>query len=368
MSRNSFSRENRVARRVSIAGGLLFCLYSYFFLVQGFGDQLQVVGSEYSRLLALRVPIASWMVALWMVVILQGIQVLIKSVLHLETRFLIVSYVPSFCGLLLFVWISGSTFNERTMYTNHLIVAGFFVLLLIVWVLKHLLAGEDNRALRDPVPNFPAWRSFNLFLFALCVFVVGLLSPMKQSARNEAAMMQAVQENQFSRVLEIDRSNLHPSLKMTQLRNRALLQSNMLGERMFEYPQNYGISGLERRGNAGDNSLVTKDYELRLAQLLLEKDLNAFMEELANYAQYFSGKELPKHYKEAYAFYVYMHPDKPYLIQDTNLRMQFVAYLNERNKYRTEEERKAILGTTEFRSTYWWYYEFVLPEEKNAEV
>lgn len=363
MSRNSISRENRVARQASIAGGLIFCLYSYFFLIQGFGDQLQVMGSEYSRLLSLRVPVAPWLIALLMVVVLQSIQVLIKSIFTLETRFLILSYLPSFCGLLLFVWMSGTTFNEETMFTNHLIVAGFFVLLLVVWIVKHLLMGDDSRVLRDPLPDFPAWRSFYLFLFALSVFVIGLLSPMKQSARNEAAMMQAVQDNQLSRVLEIDRSNLNPSLKMTQLRNKALLQSNMLGERMFEYPQNYGMLGMEEGLAPRGNAQVAKDYELRLARLLLRKDLNGFMDELANYAQYFSGKELSKHYLEAYAFYVYMHPEKPYLIQDTEQRAHFVAYLNERNKYRTEGERKSALGATEFRSTYWWYYEFVSPEE-----
>ncbi len=364
MSRNSLSRENRVARRLSLTSGLLFCLYSYFFLIQGFGDQLQVVGSEYSRLLSLRVPIASWVIAGVMVAILQGIQVLLKSIFTLETRFLLLSYLPSFCGLLLCIWISGTTFDERTMYINHLIVAGFFLLLVVVWIIKHLFGGEPNRALRDSLPNQPAWQAGNLFLFSLCMFVVGVLSPMKQSTRNEAAMLQAVQKNQLTRVLEMDLDNRNPSLKMTQLRNQALLQGNMLGERMFEYPQNYGVKGIQTQQTHTDQpQQVAREYELRLATLLLNKNLKAFIEELANYAQYFSGEEFPRHYQEAYAFYVYLHPDKPYLIQDPELRTYFVNYLHKRNLYRTHEERKAALAHTEYRNTYWWYYEFVTPEE-----
>lgn len=364
MARTVSSRENRVARHASIAGGLLFCIYSYLFLTQGFYDQLQVIGSEYSEMLSLRIPLSPWLIALVMVAILQGIQLFIRSIFRVETRFLLITYLPSLAGLLMLVWVDGNAFDEKLVFFHHLIIAGVFVFLLVVWIIKYLLVGDESSyGLRDPISNFLIWRTVNLALFAICVFVIGMLSPMKQSARNEAAMIQAVQANQLFKVLEMDRTNLNPSLRMTQLRNVALLQEGLLGERMFEYPQNYGIQGLKKDHQKEKDGQVSLNYEFRLAHLLLGKHLDDFVSELSNYTQYFSSKKLPKHYLEAYALYVYLHPEKPYLIQDKELRERFVSYLNARNEYRTNGERKSALGTTEFRTTYWWYYDFVDSQE-----
>ncbi len=362
MNRSNFSKDKRVSRQASVAAGILFCVFSFLFLTQGFDEQLEIVGSEYSHVLSLRIPVSLWVIALLMVALLQGIQVCIKSVFRLETRFLILSYLPSYAGLLFLVWMGGGAFDVQMMYLSHLFLGGFFVLLLVVWVIKYLLVGSDSRyTLRDPISNYPVWRMCNLFLFALCMFAVGMLSPMKQSVRNEAAMMQAVQANELSRVLEIDKSNQYPSKRMTQLRNRALLQAGMLGESLFEYPQNYGMMGLDQEF-LRETDQVSKEYELRMARLLLDKKLEEFMKELSNYAQFFSRKEFPKHYLEAYAYYVYQHPEKPYLIQNADLRTRFVSYLKERDKYSdTETQRKALSGT-DFRGTYWWYYEYVTPE------
>lgn len=292
-----------------------------------------------------------------MALALQSVQLLVRLLFHIGTRFLLFTYLPSLAGLLLFVWIGEDGFSEESILIHQAIVVGIALVLFFIYGSKSLfITSHSNRELRDSIRDFSTWRTYNLALFCILLFLVGLLSPMKQSLRDEASMLRAVESNKLTEVLSIDSTNSRPSLQMTRLRNQALLKDGSLAERIFTYPQLYGAAGLSTTIDQTLNKHAKAD--LLLIQKLMNKDLEGFMPLLANYAKNEGrGKALPKHYLEAYALYTFLHPEQPNLIQDATLRKQFQRYLKERNRYHSIDERRIALQDSEFRGTYWFYYE-----------
>jgi len=309
-------------------------------------------------MVGLEATISPWIIAGIMVFTLQSIQFFARLLFHIRTRFLLFTYLPSLACLLLLVWIGEDGFNEDSILIHQAIVGGIALLLFSIYGSKSLLtSSHNNRELRDTIRNFPVWRTYNLALLSLLLLLVGLLSPMKQSLRDEAAMLRAVKSNQLTEVLSIDSTNPRPSLQMTRLRNQALLENGSLGERMFTYPQLYGTKGLSKAMNQIQNKQAKAD--LLLIKKLLDKDIEGFMPLLAKYAQNEGkGKALPTHYLEAYALYTFLHPEQPNLIEDATLRKRFQNYLKKRNQYDTTDKRHVALQDTEFRGTYWFYYEY----------
>lgn len=355
---SSSSYENRLIYWVRRMAAVLFSGYSYLFLLLGFPDLLGFLGSEYAQMIGLETTISPWIIAGLMVLALQSIQFFLRLLFRIRTSLLLFTYLPSLAGLLLLVWIGEDGFSEESILVHQAIVGGMALALFCIYGSKSLLTtNQNNRELRESIHNFPTWRTYNLALFSLLLLLIGLLSPMKQSLRDEASMLRAVKSNQLTEVLSIDSTNPRPSLQMTRLRNQALLQNGNLGERFFTYPQLYGTKGLSKVMDETQDKQAKAD--LPLIKKLLDKDIEGFMPLLAKYAQNEGrGKILPTHYLEAYALYTLLHPEQPNLIEDATLRKRFQSYLKERNQYHTTEERHIALQNTEFKGTYWFYYEY----------
>ena len=354
----SSSYENRLTYWVRRMAAVLFSGYSYLFLLLGFPDLLGFLGNEYAKMVGLETTISPFIIAGLMVLALQSTQLLLRLLFHIETRLLLLTYFPSLAGLLLLVWIGEDGFNKENILIHQAIVGGTALILFFIYASKSLLTtSHRNRELRESIRNFSTWRTYNLALFCFLLFLVGLLSPLKQSLRDEASMLRAVESKKLTEVLSIDSTNPRPSLQMTRLRNEALLQDGSLAERIFTYPQLYGTKGLNEAMGETQNKQAKAD--LLLIRKLLDKDLEDFMPLLAKYAQNEGkGKPLPTQYLEAYALYTLLHPEQPNLIKDSNLRKRFQHYLRLRNQHHSIDERRMALQNTEFRGTYWFYYEY----------
>ena len=309
MSRNRNYREKNI-RPIRILTSALFAVYVFLFLYQGFGEQLEIFGTFYATLLPLRTTFSPWSVALIATLMLCGIQLLTRNCFNLGFRFLFVSYIPALIGLYIFVSQEGSSLDSGTVMLRHGIIAAVLLLLIVVKVLKYILSSSETYNSDRTTASLSSWSIGMLFFFCLSFFVIGLYSPMKISARNEIAMLRAVRGNDFDQVLQIENNTPKPTLKMTQIRNYALLLKGDLGNKLFCYPQNYGEEGI-------DTSFV------------------------------------------AYAIYVYLHPDKPYVIADEDLNKSFIKYLELRNsKADNREELALVLKRESYDRTYWWYYDF----------
>lgn len=366
MSRNRNYREKNI-RPIRILTSALFAVYVFLFLYQGFGEQLEIFGTFYATLLPLRTTFSPWSVALIATLMLCGIQLLTRNCFNLGFRFLFVSYIPALIGLYIFVSQEGSSLDSGTVMLRHGIIAAVLLLLILVKVLKYILSSSETYNSDRTTASLSSWSIGMLFFFCLGFFVIGLYSPMKISARNEIAMLRAVRGNDFDQVLQIENNTPKPTLKMTQIRNYALLLKGDLGNKLFCYPQNYGEEGIDTSFVGQNNLTLTpntppaslQQSELKIAEALLRKDLESFITLLNDNSSLYAAGQLPRHYGEAYAIYVYLHPDKPYVIADEDLNKSFIKYLELRNsKANNREDLALVLKRESYDRTYWWYYDF----------
>lgn len=355
---------------------MLFAVYVFLFLYKGFGEQLEVFGNVYARLFPLRISFTPWAIALVATLVLCSIQHLTRTCFNLGFRLLFVSYLPALVGLFLFIDLDGDDLESRKIFLQHGVIAGILLLLCLVRIGKYMLSNNESYNSNRSTVSIPSWTIGTLLFFCISFFLIGLFSPMKISARNEIAMLRAIQSNNYNLVLQIDSSNPKPTLKMTQLRNYALLLKGELGNQLFHYPQYYGEQGIDtsfiyRNKAAGARVPASSELQkcdIKLSEALLEKDLERFISNLDDYTSYYATERLPRHYQEAYAMYVYLHPDKPYAIANDELRNSFIHYLNIRNREAGNRERqRADVKKSPYYGTYWWYYDFIDVPQNNKE-
>ncbi|MGI6218772.1 MAG: DUF6057 family protein [Bacteroidaceae bacterium] len=368
MSRNNRTYRTKDIRHVRFLTSLLFAIYVFLFLYKGFHEQLELFGYAYSSLFELRVSFAPWGVALVATLLLCSIQHLTRSCFNLGFRFLFISYIPALAGLYLFIDQDASSSGHNAIFLRHAVIAGILVLLCLVRIGKYMLSGNETYSSDRSTVSFSSWAIGMLFFFTASFFTIGLFSPLKISTRNEIAMLRAVQNNDYNQVLQIDSNNPKPTLKMTQLRNYALLLKGELGNKLFHYPQNYGKAGIDtsfiaRNVSAKNLNSPVSDLQkcdIKLTEALLDKDLNQFISSLDDYTPFYSAEQLPRHYREAYALYVYLHPEKPYVITDKELNDSFIDYLTIRNREAGNKDKQlSDLKKSPYYGSYWWYYDFI---------
>lgn len=368
MSRNDWTYRKKDIRLIRLLTSLLFAIYLFLFLYKGFGGQLEIFGYAYSNFFKLRTPFAPWSIALAATLVLCGIQHLTRSCFNIGFRLLFISYLPSLAGLYLFVEQDVTSMGNDSIFLRHAVIAGIGIFLCLVRTGKYMLGGNETRNANLSTASLPLWTIGMLFFFSASFFTIGTCSSsMRISTRNEIAMLRAVQKNDYGQVLLIDNNNPKPTLKITQLRNYALLLQGELGNQLFLYPQNYGKSGIDTSFVAQNTPAGTstapasglQECDIKLAEALLEKDLTLFISLLDDYTPFYPVEHLPRHYREAYALYVYLHPEKAYLIADKELNDEFNGYLALRNRYTPDKEKQiANLKKSPYYGSYWWYYDF----------
>lgn len=369
MNRADYSHNSQTGKKVRIATNLLFAIYTFLFLFQGFHEQLEVYSHAYSRLLHLSVSIPVWIISVLTTALLIGIQALARSGFNISTRYLFLSYIPSLIGLYLFIRQKDDSYDEHQMFLQHSILLGLAGLLLVVQIFRYVLTNNETN--KRESYSISTWSITHLILFSISFFFIGLFSPMKQSVRSEAAMIQALQDKNYDLVLQLEGNTAVPTLKMTRLRNQALLQKGILHTHLFHYPQLYAAQGLDvdlDNSNLSDSShlaIQLTDTEIRCIRSLLDKNLESFVAQQSRYFQQSTSAQPQDLYTEAYAMYVYKHPEKSAILCDSALQKRFIHYLQFRNRYIRSNFSASEIEHNPYKNTYWWYYDFVTSEKSN---
>lgn len=263
-----------------------------------------------------------------------------------------------------------------------------YVLLLLGYVLWLGLCRMflDTKKERETFSTY-AWPNA-LQLLVMTTMAVGLSNTDIVAHRTLRAASQ-VAGQRYDEVLQTARWERHPSRQLSVMTALALSGKHQLGERLFDYPQPYGATGL--LPEAADTMLFTNLYravgnhlgykrgehteplfflqvvdtmpkshpvvrDYLLCAYLLERRLDDFTERLMRDDSL--SLALPLHYREALMLRQHLSQvDTTTVLHDDSLRVQYLAFDSLRNAPGTKDERE-FRCRRHFGATYWCYYFF----------
>lgn len=374
-------------------------LFSFFYLFCLQGEILAEAEYVYSK------GVNSYhllMGAIIISVILQLIQWVVSKLSQLPANWHALSYIPSALLLAILTDIDRDTIQHfsfgQWVWIGPLIIIGY-VLLVIAVRFFHSSSEESFMTVKSQI-----FQDF-IILFVL-MLVVGWIPASTDVYHYELKAERLIMEKDYEGAARVGEVSLRTSARLTQLRMYALSKMDLLPERIFEYPQYDGSTGLLdvtdtiatyrfspqnicfHLGALCGASVHSTDKFYRLVlsdsiwnqhtvdyylcSLLLDKKLNQFRKKLKYYYlrnDIADGENvrLPKAYSEALlligepsaasAGRIEVNHDSLTTVTDKEIVERFNAY----NKLKKEwpNQTECINKThREFGDTYWWYYDF----------
>ena len=263
-----------------------------------------------------------------------------------------------------------------------------YALLLIAYVLLLLLAKllPDSTKERETFSTY-AWPN-GLLLALMTVMSVCLSNTDIVSHRTLRAASQ-LNDKCYDDVQRTARWEQHPSRQLSIMTALALSETHQMGDRLFSYPQPYGIEGLlpdfgdtimicnlplavgnhlgYKRGEHTDPIFFLQVVDTMpkarpavcdylLCAHLLERRLDDFTNRLLQDDSLTLA--LPLHYREALLLRQHLSPvDTLTMLHDDSLNVQYLAFDSLRNTAGTKEERE-FRCRRRFGASYWYYYFF----------
>lgn len=375
------AREIRLFRTVRIVCAVVFVIFSFTYLSIYQAPLLEVVYDitatgklQYDeRITAAILTVALLLITLWL-----------NKYAKFSREWEALSYLPA-CVMLAFI-----TNIDRTIYTGvafswmwvWIWAVAIFVYVFASWVLKRVLFMRIKDVTR--AANRIMWR--NLFLLSLIFCFTGFITNDDENFKHEAMVYHYVKKGDYETAQRVALRSYAASQELTAGRAYLLAHEGLLGEKLFVYPQYYGVEGLlPREENAsplsasmvydflkvspqkGETSIeflsralavdsaavAVKDYYL--SALLLDKRLEEFAGSLSRFYDVSDVANLPVHYKEALLLCSKIFPDKVASFSDAALEEKYSEML------KIEQEHQDILVRSNyvrkfFGTTYWWYY------------
>lgn len=371
---------------------LLFCAFCYIFLWKVQGGMLGMAQHILSHGQTIYFPPVG---ALVLTVVLWLLQLLLNTIVRLRGEWYAFSFFPSF------VFLTALTYADSTLYTGASIVpvkVGVPMVLVLYFLLAFILRGTAP---------FTSQRGYgwevrlllpNAVIMMLSCILTCSFSYTEKELHNQVEIEYAIANGDYRKALTVGKYSPRANQATTALRAVAMAKEGVLGDKLFNYPQEYGAEGLllnradSLRMLYAPDSLyfmlgaypsartttalmflqwldkseaqrkpLAKDY--LLAALLLERKLPEFVEELNLIQEISDSIDYPRYYQEALVLYRHrFRPELPYhnVIQETN----YEDYQSAMRQGEDDHQSKNLAGE-DFGTTYWWYYDF--GNKKNEE-
>lgn len=375
------AREIRLFRMVRIMCAVVFVIFSFTFLSIYQAPLLEVVYDitatgklQYDeRITAAILTVTLLLITLWL-----------NKFAKFTREWEALAYLPA-CVMLAFI-----TNIDRTIYIG----VGFswtwawiwavtiFVYVFASWVHKRVLFMRIKDITR--AANRIMWR--NLLLLSLIFCFTGFITNDDENFKHEAMVYHYVKKGDYDTARCVALRSYAASQELTAGRAYLLAHEGLLGEKLFVYPQYYGLDGLlprEEKPSPLSASMVydflkvkpqkeegtiefltrvlgvdtaavaVKDYYL--SALLLDKRLEEFADSLPRFYNVSDVANLPLHYREALLLCSKVFPDKVTSFADSALEEKYSEML------KVEQEHQDVLVRSNyvrkfFGTTYWWYY------------
>lgn len=371
----------KAARMTTVVCGFLFSLFSFVYLYVFQRDVLEALHFSLAHGKTHFAPMGSAVVITLILLLLRwGI----NSLLGLKGYIRSLSYLPSFLVL------CALTDVGRTVYMSayHTVWSWLLpVLILIFVVFAYWLRGLYRNQLNTEGSRLGLVNYNLLILFVQCLITV-LVGNTNRAFHHELEVERYLRDREYVEALEVGKRSLESTHTLTALRAMAMAHAKLMGEKLFEYPQYYGVDGLffdedstavlrftndsvydllGGKPYVGDKPLdylselcytgrgkyIALDYYL--AGLLLDKQINKFAQTIDDF--YESEDSLPRYYREAMAIYRSNHSDSVFVRNDSVMQEKYIRYKTRQMEFASPLEEQNYMKR-EFGDTYWWYFDY----------
>lgn len=381
MSEYTHPTYKKTARIMTVVCGLLFCLFSYVYLSVFQKDVLEAFHYTLAHGKTHYVPQNAAVIITLVLLLLQwGTGHFIRLKGGVRT----LAYFPSCLLLGVLAAISSDVYHaENPTSWGWWILAALLLYGGVIWGIQRMTAALTEykvSPLQEANGNL-------LILFLLCLMSVGLGSQ-DTLFHHELAVERCIRDRQYSEALRIGEKSLKTSRTLNVLRAYAMSLDNSLGNRLFHYPQPYGVKGLLFDTGSEQTQRYTADslyhylgdspepsetmmgflrnscrqergthamLDYYMSALLLEKNLEEFTTALNEY--YAPEDTLPVHYREALLLYQAEHSAYKTQRTDSIMVQRLEEYIRQRSAYTDAVEAENQLRRT-YGNTYWWYYHY----------
>ncbi len=159
-----------------------------------------------------------------------------------------------------------------------------------------------------------------------------------------------LKNEQYKKALQIGKNSLSIDSTIFNLRIKAMLYNNSIGDDLFHYPIPLTTRSIATTNDSTDN------YDIALCNLLLKKDLKKFVSRLQKHYDIYSHK-LPQHYKEALMLYMLKTIQTSIDYEDESVETNYQEFKTEMKKHKSPRIRKNLCRDL-YGDTYFWYYYF----------
>ena len=371
----------KAARVTTLVCGFLFAIFSFVYLYVFQRDVLEALHFSLAHGKTEYVPFASALVITLILILLRwGV----NSLLGLKGKVRSLAYLPSFLILCALTDVG----REVYMSGYHTAWRWLLPLLILLFVLAAYWLRRIFRSLLDEEVAMGSLVNWNIaLLFFQCLLTV-MIGNSDRGFHHELEMERHLRNGEYVRALDTGRLDLDAGRTLTALRAMAMTQAGVMGDRLFEYPQDFGSRGLffaddstatlrytndslyhllGGKPRAGEtpadylyglchaDSVTRAAVDYYLSALLLDKRVEEFAQAVGVLLA--PQDTLPRHYREAMTLYRSQHADSVFAQQDSLVQARYAEYkklqaepgapLQERNRMKRN-----------FGHTYWWYYDY----------
>ena len=342
--------------RITIA--LLFGLFTFFYL---YNYQADLLAMAQHVLSGGKTTYDAFIGALLITLTLYLLQVVVMGFLKLKSRSHALTYFPSLLVLTILTDVSpemdkGFSFGAW-LWVFPLLIAVWGV---VVYVAKEVLPYEPENASHGFFSRM-AW--INVLTMSVMFFLVGTFTNSDEVFHYRMKVEKCLTERKYDEALRVGYKSQATDSSLTMLRIYALAATNVLPERLFEYPLVGGADAMKPNGTTVKMLLHTdtrlryvrksaRDY--KLCALLLNRNLDVFAKEVV---RLYGTQNLPKHYSEALALYKHLRANPVIVYQDNVLDTNYKDYQEMKKKFNNPIECRNNLRDS-YGKTYWYYYDY----------
>ena len=379
MNQNEYLSFQKKTRWVFIGCSLFFLVFSFMYLYFLQGNLMEATHYSFAHGKTSYSPLwGAILITFVLLLIHKGLQALLR----LRGRWIAASYFLMMLLLGVMTDVDRSAFHGGGIPSYW---CWLLPLLIVVYILLALF-------LRRIEEQHPSTDLLNVLLVNSCTFVLLCLMTVfigntEVNFHHELAVERNIRKGDNIEALKIGRKSLETSRTLTILRANAMAREGLLGEKLFDYVQQYRSDGLLFKTSTPEREYLrinadslyhflevepkegerTMDYLKRIARmdsvnssakdyylcgLLLDKRLTEFA---ADVKQLYQGHELPRHYKEALLWQEKQVPDFESGVNDSIMRKKLDEFIQKKEERYVSKVVERNKMRELYADTFWWY-------------
>ena len=373
--------ERRLQNFIKIFCALSFAIFSYTFVAIYKSPLIEMV---YDGVATGRLQYNGYLLSGVVTTVLVGLALWLNRFAKYQREWTAMAFLPSALILAFITDIERTVFCGGGSFTSWIWIfaVGIFVYMFLSFLFGRMLFEKIKNP--NMVANRIVWR--NLVLLTLIFMLVGCLSGGDKSFMREAVQYKHYRNGDMDAALAVAAHSPLASKELTAQRAFLLSLKDELGERLFEFPQYYGVDGLlpsvERttpiepqiiysqigaqrapgesaadyfnRVLAGD-SVPRAAQEYYLCSLLLERRIVDFADKVYEFYNVGDGDSLPRHYKEALVMYAHIVPEYHLAFDAGSMRDSLEKMVADATD-KGDAFMYSARSQAEYGGSYWWYF------------